>query len=131
MFVNSTLGCETFLPYATSAAEGDNTIMELKVVQDIVRGRSSKVPVSLMVSLALDPCGRKACSIYLERFARAMLLQTKALEDGQLLRDIAWARAHMRVIQVWLATNKGNSGKIEWLDSYNRVLMKFPVPVQV
>jgi hypothetical protein len=131
MFVNSTLGDETFLPYATSAAEGDNTIMELKVVQDIVRGRTSKVPVGLMASLALDSRGRKACGIYLERFARAMVLQARAMEDGQLLRDIAWARAHMRVIQVWLATNKEDSSKIEWLESYDRVLMNFPVPVQV
>jgi len=131
LLVSSTLGTETFLPYATSAAEGDNTIMELKVVQDIVRGRISKVPLGLMASIVLDSRGRKASAIYLERFARAMILQARAMEDGQLLRDIAWARAHMRIIQVWLVASKDDSSKIDWLESYERILMKFPVPMQV
>ena len=55
--VGSMLGDESFLPNATSAAEGDNTIMELKVVQDIVRGRTSKFPWKLMFSVSGTPEG--------------------------------------------------------------------------
>ena len=36
---------------ATCAAEGDNTIMELKIVQDIVRGRTPKLPFALFARL--------------------------------------------------------------------------------
>ena len=127
---NSRLGHESFLPYATSAAEGDNTIMELKVVQDIVRGRTAKLPLALMATVMCCQAGRRAICFYLERFARAMVLHKAAMRDGQLLRDIAWARAHMRVIAVWLASYSGDADRMSWLESYSRIAMKFPVPLQ-
>jgi hypothetical protein len=127
---NSLLGAESFLPYATSAAEGDNTIMELKVVQDVVRGRTSKLPLGLMARVATSAHGRRAIAIYMERFARAMVLQRSAMQDGQLLRDIAWARAHMRVIDTWNTSFGGDAQKSQWLDSYAKIAMRFPVPLQ-
>ena len=124
---DSWLGDESFLPNATSAAEGDNTIMELKVVQDIVRGRTSKLPVGLMARASKCAAGRYACVVYMRKMGSAMLLGRKALKAGQLLKDIAWARAHMRVIDVWLST--AGSEKVGWLDSYQTVL-PFPTRLQ-
>jgi alkylation response protein AidB-like acyl-CoA dehydrogenase len=131
--VGSMLGDESFLPNATSAAEGDNTIMELKVVQDIVRGRTSKFPWKLMLSVSGTPEGRNATLTYLSRFGRALLLGKKAIKDGQLLRDIAWSRAHLRVISNWLHINSdGNKQQPKsWLTSYGKVAMRFPVPTQM
>jgi len=126
------LGAQSFLPNATSAAEGDNTIMELKVVQDVVRGRTAKLPWGLMARVALggSGAGRRAVAFYLLRFSRAMLLRKRAMADGELLRDIAWARTHMRVIDVWLAATAGNPARRAWLRSYEKVLMRFPTPTQ-
>ena len=122
------LGEESFMPNATSAAEGDNTVMELKVVQDIVRGRTPKIPFGLIWRTSGTAHGRKAAAIYLSKFARAMLLGKKAIKDGQLLRDIAWARSHLRIIDTWLKTNQEPK---EWLESYDRIAMRFPVPMQM
>jgi acyl-CoA oxidase len=130
LLANSMMGAESFLPNATSAAEGDNTIMELKIVQDIVRGRTPKLPFGLMWRVSGTSSGRTAAAVYVERFARAMFLQKRAMEDGQLLRDIAWARAHLRVIDVWIKENRDNAERLDWLESYSHVLLRFPVPVQ-
>ena len=59
-----------------------------------------------------------------------MVLQKRAMGDGQLLRDIAWARAHLRVIDVWIKENRDNAERLQWLDSYSEILLRFPVPVQ-
>lgn len=59
-----------------------------------------------------------------------MFLGKRALKHGQLLRDLAWARLHLRVIAAWLAANRGRSDKRRWLASYAKVLMRFPAPVQ-
>ena len=45
-------------------------------------------------------------------------------------RDVAWARAHMRVIDVFLKVTADQPAKRAWLDSYCKVLMNFPVPLQ-
>ena len=133
---DSRLGPESFLPNATSAAEGDNTIMELKIVQDVVRGRTSKVPLGLMLRVAAGhSAGRKAARTYVTQFSRAMLLQKNAMKDGNLLRSIAWSRAHMKVIDVWLKKHAGSDAKSAaqraWLSSYERVAVRFPVPLQM
>ena len=127
--LDAMLGDESFLPNATSAAEGDNTIMELKVVQDIVRGRTKSIPLKLMLSVCGTAEGRAATTTYLTSFGRAMLLGKKAIKDGQLLRDIAWSRAHLRVISNWLNQKQDeiNAPK-NWLKSYAAVAMRFPVP---
>ena len=54
-------------------------------------------------------------------------LQKRALKDGQLLKDLAWARLHLRVVDVWLQV--ANGAERGWLDSYERTLMAFPVPL--
>jgi acyl-CoA oxidase len=127
---DSWLGADSFLPLATCAAEGDNTIMELKILQDIIRGKTAKFPVGLMLSIAGTSQGRRATWLYLSKLANAMLLGMRALKAGQLLRDITWARAHMRVIATWLEVTKNSPEKRAWLDSYERVLMRFPTPYQ-
>eukprot|EP00615_Pteridomonas_danica_P000841 CAMPEP_0114354888 /NCGR_PEP_ID=MMETSP0101-20121206/19809_1 /TAXON_ID=38822 ORGANISM="Pteridomonas danica, Strain PT" /NCGR_SAMPLE_ID=MMETSP0101 /ASSEMBLY_ACC=CAM_ASM_000211 /LENGTH=522 /DNA_ID=CAMNT_0001496565 /DNA_START=18 /DNA_END=1583 /DNA_ORIENTATION=- len=86
----SELDKESFLPNATSAAEGDNTIMELKVVQDIFRGRTSMLPFAMILRVSFDPRGRRAIATYFSKLARATFLGKKAIGDGQLLKDIAW-----------------------------------------
>jgi acyl-CoA oxidase len=124
------MGAETYIGYATAAAEGDNTIMELKVVGDMFRGRTPRLPFQLMRRIVHNAQGRRAIGIFVSRVARAMLLQKRALKAGQLLRDIAWARAHMRVIDVWLQT-PDIQHRDAFLESYGRIAMHFPVPIQV
>ena len=102
--------------------------MELKTVQDMVRGRSARFPVGIMTRLALNKHGRRAIRIYLSRFARAMLLGKAAINDGQLLKDLAWARVHLRIIDNWLQT-ASSADEVGWLDSYAKVMMVFPVPI--
>lgn len=126
----SGLGAESFLPNATSAAEGDNTIMELKIVQDAFRGRTSKIPFELMWRTVGCASGRKASAAYMCRLVKAIWLGKQALKDGQLLKDLAWARAHLRVIDVWLQVNKKDPSKQAWIDSYGKVLVQFPAPLQ-
>jgi acyl-CoA oxidase len=123
----SALDKESFLPNATSAAEGDNTIMELKVVQDIFRGRTSMIPLGMILRVCQDARGRSAVATYFAKLARGTFMGKKAIGDGQLLRDIAWARAHIRVIDVWLKTPNANR---DWLESYEKVLMVFPMRLQ-
>ena len=68
--------------------------------------------------------------MYVARLARATLLRRRALKDGQLLRDIAWSRAHLRVIDAWLAATASSPERRAWLNSYERVLVRFPTPTQ-
>jgi acyl-CoA oxidase len=125
---DSWLGADAFLPLATCAAEGDNTIMELKIVGDLVRGRTSKLPFGLMWRISRTPQGRSAALIYTKLFVKAMYLGAAALKAGQLIRDIAWARTHMRIIDNWLRYTENDSEKLTWLESYASVMMRFPTP---
>eukprot|EP00122_Pirum_gemmata_P019512 Pgem_evm1s18266 len=45
LFEDFWLGKSSFVANATCAAEGDNTIMELKVVQDMIRKRTKLFPI--------------------------------------------------------------------------------------
>ena len=47
--------------------------------------------------------------------------------------DIAWSRAHLRVISNWLnVSSDGNKQQSKsWLTSYGKVAMRFPVPTQM
>jgi hypothetical protein len=121
------LGENSFVCNATCAAEGDNTVMELKIVQDIVRGRTSKFPAAMMGRIVGTVHGRTAAYSYLTLFAKAMWQGKAAINDGQLLRDLAWSRLHMRVIDVWLSGGVAND--VNWLDSYAKLMMVFPVPI--
>ena len=55
--------------------------------------------------------GRKAARAYVMQFLRAMLLQKNAIKDGNLLGSIAWSRAHMKVIDVWLKKHAESDAK--------------------
>ena len=126
LFEDSFLGESSFVCNATCAAEGDNTIMELKIVQDMFRGRTSLVPAALLFRCSQHSLGRRVVLAYLFRVARAMSLREAALKDGQLLKDIAWCRAHMLIMDAWTQGQQPQA----WLESYGAILVKFPMPTQ-
>lgn len=126
LFEDSFLGESSFVCNATCAAEGDNTIMELKIVQDLFRGRTSLWPVALMLRCMKWSVGRRVVLAYLVRVAKAMILREAALKDGQLLKDLAWCRAHMLIIDAWTESKQ----PVAWLDSYEAIMVKFPMPTQ-
>jgi hypothetical protein len=97
----------------------------------MVRGRTPRLPLGLFARTCRSAAGRRAARVFLARLARATLMQRDAMKDGQLLKDLAWARVHLRVIDVWLnhAAGEGERGA-GWLESYERVLMRFPAPLQ-
>ena len=132
----SGLGAGSFVCNCTCAAEGDNTIMELKVVGDLVKGGIlSMFPVSLMLrSIFVNGAvSRRVVLHYAVGIARAMWLQEKAMEEGQLLRDIAWCRAHLLIIDSFRRHGAAKHG-VEHVDamiaSYEKILVRFPTPVQ-
>ena len=130
LYAESFLGASSFVCNATCAAEGDNTIMELKIVQDMFRGRTSLFPISLLLSSLGFRQGRRVVFEYLKKIGYAMLIREAALKDGQLLKDIAWCRAHLIIMNTVRGLKGGAAPPAGWLDSYESVLIKFPMPVQ-
>jgi acyl-CoA oxidase len=135
LYDSSWLGESSFVGNATCAAEGDNTIMELKIVQDMFRGRTSLIPFGLFWRISGKSVGRKVIFAFLYRIMIAYWLKEKALDDGQLLREIGWCRAHLLIIDSWLNTSSDTcsskeSRPVDWLDSYEHILVRFPMPVQ-
>lgn len=132
----SGLGAGSFVCNCTCAAEGDNTIMELKVVGDLVKGGvSAMFPIKLLFrSVFLNgPSIRRVAVHYIFGIAKAMWLQERAMEDGQLLKDIAWARAHLLIIDSFVrfgARKYGKENIADMITSYEKILMRFPTPVQ-
>ena len=125
LFEESRLGASSFVCYATCAAEGDNTIMELKVVGDVIRGRRPWLPCGMRPLTAA--AGRAALAAYARLVATALWKGQAAIKDGQLLRDIAWSRAHLMIIDAWLAQPGADAS---WLESYERVMRPgHPTPV--
>ena len=55
--------------------------------------------------------------------------QAMPLSNGHM-RLLAWARTHLRIIDVWLGYTRGDPEKRAWLGSYGRVFMRFPTPYQ-
>lgn len=138
LFASSKLGAPSFVCNATCAAEGDNTIMELKVVGDLIQhGAAAMFPASLVAfSLRHSSTTRFLLWKYVSSVAYAMCLGKKALDEGQLLRDIAWARAHLLIVRSFsrdqraAASTYSSSEKRDMEESYASVLVKFPVPAQ-
>ena len=134
MFANSKLGAPSFVCNATCAAEGDNTI---KVVGDLIKGGFSVIfPLSLvMFSLFHNCTTRYILWTYVKSIGYAFYLGKKALDEGQLLRDIAWARAHLLLLKDF---RKGEAARAKFTTSemdavelsYAEVLVIFPVPPQ-
>jgi acyl-CoA oxidase len=119
----SHLGAESFVCNGICFAEGDNAIMEMKVVGDLVKGKVSMTPLALLRRCLWDGRKRRVLYKYLSLIAYAFCLGSSALKDGQLIRDIAWARAHLLIMDSW--RRGGNS-----LSSYSETLVKFPTPTQ-
>jgi hypothetical protein len=157
----------------TCAAEGDDAVLELKVVSDALRGgMESLLPFDLVwrTLTQLDPRGlrKRLLWLYLRKALYALLLAMVnpqgLLRDGQLLKDLAWARAHLLLLDCFvsavlresrgpraageyrhagrwagevgsLAASKGREQMLavldQWVESYERVMARFPTPVQV
>ena len=137
MFAESKLGSPSFVCNATCAAEGDNTIMELKVVGDLIKGGINVIfPLSLVFfSFFHSSLTRYVFWVYLTKIAQAFYLGKSALNEGQLLRDIAWARAHLLLLKDFRHGKAGkerfSKAEMESIEmSYADVLVKFPVPPQ-
>jgi hypothetical protein len=136
----SRLGASSFVCNATCAAEGDNTVMELKVVRDVVMGGIKTLfPLGLILRSICKSATRKILFKYVCLVAEAMWLGKKAMDEGQLLRDLAWARAHLLILDHWYGdgikatTESGNSSKDGYrlAESYEKVLVRFPTPPQI
>jgi hypothetical protein len=167
------LGAGSFSVNVTCAAEGDDAVLELKVVSDALRGgMESLLPFDLVwrTLTQLDPRGlrKRLLWLYLRKALYALLLAMVnpqgLLRDGQLLKDLAWARAHLLLLDCFvsavlresrgpraagdyrhagrwagevgsLAASKGREQMLavlgQWVESYERVMARFPTPVQV
>jgi hypothetical protein len=92
-------------------AEGDNTIMELKVVVDLLRGKVVFLPLAVLLHCCVSLDLLRLVAAYLKLTLYAALLGSfgltrgLVLNDGQLLKDIAWARAHILICEAWLASS--------------------------
>ena len=132
----SQMGNDTFVCNAACIAEGDNAIMELKVVGDLLvkRGFSAIFPVSLMTyAFFINATYRRLIFWYIYFGLKALWLQKRALNDGQLLKDIAWCRAHLCIISSFSAgaTARYDAKHVgAMLASYERLLVRIPTPAQ-
>ena len=103
--------------------------MELKVVQDLFKGGIlSLFPLGLIFSSLFDRPSRKATFSYVANVLFAFCLQKRALDNGQLLRDIAWSRAHMLILENYKRSPEYLGAG--WMESYERTLLRFPTPLQ-
>jgi alkylation response protein AidB-like acyl-CoA dehydrogenase len=108
------LGSSSFVGNLTCAAEGDDTIMEMKVVGDLVTGGlSSLFPLGLMWRTAFgrDPgwMRKRLLWVYIKNIISILLVgKRRALDEGQLIKDIAWARAHLVIVDKFLSAKKSD-----------------------
>ncbi len=101
--------------------------MEGKVVMDLFRN-GNLLPVSLMLRMChKSALGRSVVGTYVKNVTYAFLNQKEAQVNGQLVRDIAWGRAHMLILDAWYKSDVCKAG---WDESYAAVLNKFPTPAQ-
>ena len=92
----------------------------------MVRGRTSMLPGGLLARSLTSTHSRKALWAFVKGIARARMLGKKALGEGQLLKDIAWARAHLLILDAW---RRQTDFPPSWVDSYARVMLRFPTPI--
>ena len=171
----SHLGSTSFVSNLTCAAEGDDTIMEMKVVGDIIKGGLSNIlPYGLIWRSLFGRDSRwlrkRLLWVYIRKVVQLFLVGKKhVLDEGQLMKDISWARAHLVILDRFLsipmnrianpeisscvcfsgkddrkcskilcgkwayltATDVSNeSSVIDWVASYERVMVRFPTPPQ-
>jgi hypothetical protein len=85
----SRLGPSSFVANATCAAEGDNTIMELKIVGDLFKsGLKALFPKELFIRSLKHSSTRILAIRYFLLVCWAMILGKSALNEGQLLRSV-------------------------------------------
>jgi hypothetical protein len=83
----SRLGPSSFVCNATCAAEGDNTIMEMKIVGDIFKGGfKTMFPKQLLINSFRRHQTRGLVFRYFGYLLRATILGKAALNEGQLIR---------------------------------------------
>lgn len=104
----------------------------------MIRGRTAKFPSGLTVRAMQHASSRRVLAIYISKFARAICMGKAAMRDGQLLRDIAWARAHLLIMDTFWSSKTGATGhgtgtgvreKGAFVASYERLFIKFPTPI--
>ena len=106
----------------------------------MIRGRTAKFPSGLVARSMGRAAGRRVLAIYTARFAKAIVLGKGAMKDGQLLKDIAWARAHLLIMDTFWSSKTGATGhgtevgvsekaKVDFIASYERLFIKFPTPI--
>jgi len=127
LFARSRLGIESDVFLATCFAEGDNAIMEQKVVLDTALGRTARVPLSAVAAVVWRLPWTVAQ--YLRKLSQAMLLGKQAQFEPQLLRDIAWSKANLLVLEQWFRRRGAAPESQAFFESYERVLLRLPVPV--
>jgi hypothetical protein len=85
----SRLGASSFVANATCAAEGDNTIMELKIIGDLFKiGFKALFPKELLLTSLKRQSTRILALRYISLIGWAMILGKSALNEGQLLRYV-------------------------------------------
>ena len=104
--------------------------MEKKIVLDTALGRTERFPIALLKKAFLQsPQQRYIAFQYIKLLSKAILMGKKAQFEDQLLRDIAWTKAHLYVLDCFdRRTASKYSNKQNFLKSYEAVLLKWPVP---
>jgi hypothetical protein len=145
MFTEARLGPTLDVFNGCLFAEGDVLILEKKIVFDATTGRTGWLPLKLPgVSYFRDTLKQRKSTLINSFLIRASVVAryffymaslaligaAKARTEDQLLRNFAWARAHIKVLECW-NTAGGNSRRngAQWLQSYSNCLLKWPVPV--
>ena len=80
----------------------------------------------------------KNMSMHAHYLFYSMWMGTAAIDDNQLLKEMAWCRAHLLIMQCWCARECISDSPEEaalarpsvFLDSYGAVLARFPMPIQ-
>jgi len=125
LFEEARLGPHLDVFNACLFAEGDTLILEKKIVLDTATGKTARFDWDVMKIALQDPVARLVVFQYIKCLIKATLLGRKAKDEDQLLRDLAWAKAHLLVLTGWIKKGKN----LEWLQSYADVLLKWPVPI--
>jgi len=108
-------------------AEGDSLILEKKIVLDTATGKTPRLPWDILRSAFRHPIARLAAVRYLFYLVKIALIGSKARDEDQLLRDLAWSRAHLFVLNSWMKRDPSYQSS-DWYQSYSDVLLRWPTP---
>ena len=103
--------------------------MEKKIVLDTATGRTERFPILRLAKAVFhSPQQRKVAIKYVQLMFRAILLGKKAQHDDQLLRDIAWTKAHLYVLDCFARRAAKDCPLDAFYQSYDAILLHWPVP---